>query len=65
MPKNLGVDIFADPIGHFGPPGDHIDFAGVAGDERVPPLQLGWYSFLLMVQKQMNFVSCLLKHELD
>ena len=31
-PKNLWVDTFPDPVGHFG-----------AGVERVPPSPLGWY----------------------
>ena len=26
MPKNLGVNTFPDPVGHFGAPGDHFGF---------------------------------------
>ena len=39
MPKNLGVDTFPDPVGHFG----FCRRCGVAGAERVPPSPLGWY----------------------
>ena len=42
-PKNLGVDTFPDPVGHFGLSG-LLGVAGIAGGERVPPAPLGWYS---------------------
>ena len=29
MPKNLGVDTFPDPVGHFGAPGGHFGFRGL------------------------------------
>ena len=38
-PKNIGVDTFPDPVGHFLAPGGHIGLfrgCGVAGGERVP-----------------------------
>ena len=41
MPKNIGLDAFQDPVGHFGPTGRQC---GIAGGERVPPVLLGWYS---------------------
>ena len=37
--KNLGVDTFPDPVGHFG----FGRWCSVAGSERVPPSPLGWY----------------------
>ena len=48
MTKNLGVDIFSDPIGHFGAPGGYFGFyrwCGVARFKRVPPSPLGWYLY--------------------
>ena len=39
MPFYLGVDPFADPVGHVGDPGGHFGFGSwcaVKGDERVP-----------------------------
>ena len=44
MPKNLGVDTFPDPVGHFGAHWHAVWRCGVAGGERVPPAPLGWYS---------------------
>ena len=45
MPKNLGVDTFPDPFGHFGAHWQAVwrcRLCGVAGGERVPPAPLGW-----------------------
>ena len=38
-PKNLGVDPFPDPVGHFG----LSVRLSVAGGEQVPLAPLGWY----------------------
>ena len=57
MPKNLGVDTFPDPVGHFGPPGGHFGFCswcGVAGGERVSPSPLGWYSIYIFHSQSSN-----------
>ena len=46
VPNNLGLDPFADPVGHFGAHWQavrHCRRCGVAGGERVPPAPLGWY----------------------
>ena len=53
-PKNLGVDTFPDPVGHFGAPWRPFWIlqavrrcrrCGVAGGQRAPPSPLGWYFF--------------------
>ena len=60
MPKNLRVDTFPDPVGHFGAPWRpywilqavwRCRRCGVAGGERVPPLPLGWYFILYLLSK--------------
>ena len=46
VPKNLGVNTFQDPVGHFWPPRGHFGFwrrCSIAGGESVPPAPLGWY----------------------
>ena len=59
MPKNLGVDTFPDPVGHFRSPGGHFGFCrqcGVAGGERVPPSPLGWYFLDIIVRKFVSWM---------
>ena len=46
VPKNIGVETFPDPVGHYGAPQRPFWFCGrcgIAGGERVPPAPLGWY----------------------
>ena len=46
VPKYIGLNLFPEPSGHFGVPWRRFGFCrhfGVAGDEQVPPLPLGWY----------------------
>ena len=50
-PKNLGVYMFPDPVGHFAAPCRPFWIFEVliegkieSGGERVPPAALGWYS---------------------
>ena len=59
-PKNLGVDTFPDPVGHFGPPSGHLGFCRqccVEDGELVPPAPIGWYftkSFFHIIFPQLR-----------
>ena len=35
-PKNLGLELFPDPLGQFGAPGDPFEFAGVPKVSKCP-----------------------------
>ena len=71
MPKNLRVDTFPDPVGHFGAPWQpywilhavrRCRQGGVAGGERVPPSPLGWYynvGFIYCLTL-INMIECIL-----
>ena len=43
--KRNKFNLWPDPVGHFGPPGGHLELfrLGGAGGEQVPPAPLGWY----------------------